>query len=101
MQFCGALAILLLLTDLQFCVGVQLSISERKQWLHHNPLSQGAVRVSRTGRPVNGEQQATADHQSLWKDVRPLIERFTNTTGIVIQQAAVKLGSRRGEVRGK
>lgn len=90
-----------LLTNLQFCVRVQLSISERKQWLQYNPLSQGAVRIGRTGGPVKGEQQATSDHQSLWKDVRPLIERFTNTTGIVVQQPAVKLGSRRVEIRGR
>lgn len=96
-----AFAILLLLTNLQFCVRVQLSLSERKQWLQYNPLSQGAVRISRTCRLVKREQQATSDHQSLWKDVRPLIERFTNTTGIVIQQPAVKLGSRRVEIRGR
>ena len=54
-------------------------------------MGQGAVCVSSTGWTIKGEQEAAADYQPLWVDARRLVERFTNTTDIIVQQPTVEL----------
>lgn len=91
----------LLLTHLQSSVWVQISVSEREQRLQHHLLGQRAVCVSRACRTVEGEHEASSDHQPLGEDPRGLVQRFSNATDVIVQQPAVELMGRRVEFRGR
>lgn len=53
------------------------------------------MRVGSSLRGIEGEQEAAADHQPVWEDARDLVESFTNTTEIIVEQPAVELRVRR------
>lgn len=53
------------------------------------------MRVGSSLRGIEGEEEAAADHQPVWEDARDLVERFTNTTEIIVEQPAVELRVRR------
>lgn len=91
----------LLLTHLQSSVWVQISVSEREQRLQHHLLGQRAVCVSRACRTVEGEQEASSDHQPLGEDPRGLVQRFSDAADVIVQQPAVELMGRRVEFRGR
>ncbi len=79
---------------------MQISISECQQRLQYHLLRQRAVCVSSTRRAVEGEQQASANHQALWEDVGGLVERLTNAADVIVQKSAVELRGRGAESRG-
>lgn len=53
------------------------------------------MRVGNSRQGIEGEQEAAADHQPVWEDARDLVERFTNTTEIIVEQPVVELRVRR------
>lgn len=81
----------LFLTHLQLSVWVQISVSECEQRLQHHLLGQRAVCVSRACWTVEGEQEASSDHQPLGEDPRGLVQGFTDAADVIVQQPAVEL----------